>query len=218
MISGGRPSRSAASRPSAGRPPAPLGDPGADGLSKAPPPSARIPISGRGTRRRVPPARPPAGRPARGTASTTRSRARPRGRTRSSGIAAVLAADAELERRVGAAAALDSPSASARRRRRRRWSRTGSTRSMPSSMYAARNLPSASSRDRPSVVCVRSFVPKEKKSACGGDLRRRSTAARGSSIIVPIGLAIASRPPPPAPRRRARAFAPARSRTRPAGS
>ena len=46
-----------------------------------------------------------------------------------------------------------------------------------------RNLPSASSREKPSVVCVRSFVPKEKKSAYLGDLVRRGrtrAAARSS--------------------------------------
>src|SRR5919199_1462791 len=33
------------------------------------------------------------------------------------------------------------------------------------SMYRLRNLPSTSSRENPSAVCVRSFVPNEKKSA-----------------------------------------------------
>jgi hypothetical protein len=47
-----------------------------------------------------------------------------------------------------------------------------------------RNFPSASSREKPSVVCVRSFVPKEKKSACSAISSAR-THARGSSIIVP---------------------------------
>ena len=47
-----------------------------------------------------------------------------------------------------------------------------------------RNFPSASSREKPSAVCVRSFVPKEKKSACSAISSAR-THARGSSIIVP---------------------------------
>ena len=47
-----------------------------------------------------------------------------------------------------------------------------------------RNLPSASSRENPSAVCVRSFVPNEKKSACRAISSAR-TQARGSSIIVP---------------------------------
>ena len=47
-----------------------------------------------------------------------------------------------------------------------------------------RNFPSASSRENPSAVCVRSFVPKEKKSACSAISSAR-THARGSSIIVP---------------------------------
>ena len=41
-----------------------------------------------------------------------------------------------------------------------------------------RNLPSASSREKPSVVCVRSFVPKEKKSACSAISSARSARPR----------------------------------------
>jgi len=51
-------------------------------------------------------------------------------------------------------------------------------------MFVYQNMP-ASSRDRPSVVCVRSFVPKEKNSATFAISAARS-AARGSSIMVPI--------------------------------
>ena len=43
---------------------------------------------------------------------------------------------------------------------------------------------SMSSREKPSAVCVRSLVPNEKKSACGGDVAG-AKHARGSSIIVP---------------------------------
>src|SRR5689334_23630060 len=61
----------------------------------------------------------------------------------------------------------------------------GDTPKMPSSMYRLKNAPSTSSREKPQVICVRSFVPKEKNSALaaiGPALR----AARGTSIIVPI--------------------------------
>jgi hypothetical protein len=44
--------------------------------------------------------------------------------------------------------------------------------------------PSASSREKPSVVCVRSFVPKEKKSACSAISSAR-TQARGS-LAFPV--------------------------------
>ena len=44
-----------------------------------------------------------------------------------------------------------------------------------------------SSREKPNVVCVRSLVPKLKKSATSRDLVG-GEAARGSSIIVPIGM------------------------------
>ena len=41
-----------------------------------------------------------------------------------------------------------------------------------------RNLPSASSREKPSAVCVRSFVPNEQKSAHLGDLVGADARAR----------------------------------------
>ena len=44
-----------------------------------------------------------------------------------------------------------------------------------------------SSREKPNVVCVRSLVPNEKKSATS-PISSAVTAARGSSIIVPIGM------------------------------
>jgi hypothetical protein len=49
-----------------------------------------------------------------------------------------------------------------------------------------KNPASTSSRLKPHVVWVRSLVPKEKNSALFGDLTG-GQAARGSSIIVPIG-------------------------------
>ena len=60
----------------------------------------------------------------------------------------------------------------------------GLTGSTPSSTYCARNLPSASSREKPNVVCVRSFVPQLKNSAYSASWSA-TIAARGSSIIVP---------------------------------
>ena len=51
--------------------------------------------------------------------------------------------------------------------------------------------PAASSREMPKVVCVRSLVPKEKKSAPSAISCARS-AARGSSIIVPTEYSTAS--------------------------
>ena len=45
--------------------------------------------------------------------------------------------------------------------------------------------PSTSSREKPKVICVRSLVPKEKKSATSAISPARR-AARGVSIIVPM--------------------------------
>mmetsp|Transcript_1000 Transcript_1000/g.3684 ORF Transcript_1000/g.3684 Transcript_1000/m.3684 type:complete len:276 (+) Transcript_1000:454-1281(+) len=55
-------------------------------------------------------------------------------------------------------------------------------------MYDGKNLPT-SSREYPNVICVRSFVPKEKKSACA-EISSARSAARGISIIVPTLYAI----------------------------
>ncbi len=49
-----------------------------------------------------------------------------------------------------------------------------------------------SSREKPSAVCVRSLVPKLKKSACPAISPARAQA-RGSSIIVPIMCPVAPR-------------------------
>ena len=49
---------------------------------------------------------------------------------------------------------------------------------------ACRNLPSASSREKPKVIWVRSLVPKLKKSAYSA-ISFAVTAARGISIMVP---------------------------------
>ena len=50
--------------------------------------------------------------------------------------------------------------------------------------YSCRNPVSASSREMPNVVCVRSLVPNEKNSASRA-ISPAVTAARGTSIIVP---------------------------------
>ncbi len=58
-------------------------------------------------------------------------------------------------------------------------------------MYSTNIDASTSSREKPHVVWVRSFVPKEKKSALAA-MRPAVSAARGSSIIVPIGMVIST--------------------------
>src|SRR6476469_5423216 len=62
----------------------------------------------------------------------------------------------------------------------------GETVKTPFSRYAAKTDDSTSSREKPQVVWVRSLVPKEKKSASSA-IRCAVSAARGSSIMVPIG-------------------------------
>ena len=63
----------------------------------------------------------------------------------------------------------------------------GETPKMPSSMYLLKNAPSTSSREKPQVIWVRSFVPKEKNSALPA-IGPAFSAARGTSIMVPIGV------------------------------
>ena len=70
------------------------------------------------------------------------------------------------------------PSPRARRRPPRRCTSNGFRSSTPVSRYVVRNFPSASSREKPSAVCVRSFVPNEQKSACSAISSAR-THARG---------------------------------------
>ena len=62
----------------------------------------------------------------------------------------------------------------------------GETVRTPFAAYSEKNAPSTSSREKPHVVCVMSFVPKEKNSAASA-IRPAVRAARGSSIIAPIG-------------------------------
>jgi hypothetical protein len=52
-------------------------------------------------------------------------------------------------------------------------------------MYSGRNTPDVVAAEYPKVSCVRSFVPKLKKSATSA-ISSAVTAARGISIIVPI--------------------------------
>ncbi len=79
------------------------------------------------------------------------------------GIAAVLAADSEVKVLPRAPPLL---TAIATSWPTPLWSRVtnGSCGKMPRSTYSRRNLP-ASSRENPKVICVRSFVPKEKNCA-----------------------------------------------------
>ena len=94
----------------------------------------------------------------------------------------MLAADAELDAGSRLAAALDGDldelaDASLS------IVTNGSTAKMPLRDVRAEER-AASSREMPSVVCVRSLVPKEKNSAASAISAARS-AARGSSIMVP---------------------------------
>ena len=101
------------------------------------------------------------------------------------GVAAVLAADAELEVRAGRRGparrrcATSSPTPSGRS------SRTGCAAAGPARGRRGIMRPSTSSRLKPNVIWVRSLVPNEKKSATSAISSARS-AARGVSIIVPI--------------------------------
>ena len=98
----------------------------------------------------------------------------------------MLAADARACRsgRV-ARPSLGTRSGPARRRPRRRATRTARPRRCPSPGRREKNAASTSSREKPQVVWVRSLVPKEKNSAASA-IWPAVSAARGSSIIVPI--------------------------------
>ena len=79
----------------------------------------------------------------------------------------------------------------------------GSFGRIPASTYFGRNLP-ASSRDRPNTVCVRSLVPKLKKSAILGDLVRQQRGARqfdhgADAVLDLLGRSRRTLPPPPCP-------------------
>ena len=85
----------------------------------------------------------------------------------------------------------------------------GETVKTPLSRYAAKNAASTSSLEKPHVVWVRSLVPKEKNSAASAT-RYAVSAARGSSIMVPIGMSSST----PSLSRTSARIASASSRTR----
>ena len=58
---------------------------------------------------------------------------------------------------------------------------------MPSCRYFGKNAASTSSREKPQVIWVRSFVPKEKNSALRA-IEPAVSAPLGTSIIVPMGI------------------------------
>ncbi len=99
-------------------------------------------------------------------------------------VAAVLAADADLEVAAASRGRAARPSPSACPRPPGRSSRTGSRAGCAFSRYSRRKPVSASSREMPNVVCVRSLVPNEKNSASRA-MSSAVSAARGISIIVP---------------------------------
>ncbi len=110
-------------------------------------------------------------------------------------IAAVLAADAELDARCAsrrprsAAILISSPTPS--------WSRVtkGSAGEDALARCRRRGSDAASSREMPSVVCVRSLVPKEKNSARLGDLAGAQRSARQLDHRADL-VGDASRPSP----------------------
>ena len=72
-----------------------------------------------------------------------------------------------------------------------------------SSRYRGKNLPSASSRLKLYVACVRSFVPKLKKDASAATSSPAVRAALTTSIIVPNATRTRAFPPGPDPLRAA---------------
>ena len=98
-------------------------------------------------------------------------------------VAAVLAADAQVEVRTGLAAQLRRPSRPACPRPSGPGARTDRTRRSCCRSSSSRNLP-ASSRLKPKVIWVRSLVPKQKNSASLA-ISSAVRAARGISIMVP---------------------------------
>ena len=101
------------------------------------------------------------------------------------GVAAVLAADADLEVGAGRPGLPRRRSRPGGRCRRASRVSNGETPKMPRSMYRLKNEPSTSSREKPQPIWVRSLVPKEKNSAAWA-IWPAVSAARGTSIIVPI--------------------------------
>ena len=99
------------------------------------------------------------------------------------GIAAMLAANAELDRRPRLRARARRRSAPVRPPLRCRATRRDRSSRIPLAVYSPRKR-AESSRLMPKVVWVRSLVPKEKNSAVSAMSPARK-AARGSSIMVP---------------------------------
>ena len=99
----------------------------------------------------------------------------------------MLAADAELESTVWRPGPARRPARSASPRRAGRASRTGSCPAHRPPGRCGRKPPSASSRENASVICVRSLVPNEQKSASSA-ISSAVRAARGTSIIVPTRM------------------------------
>ena len=181
----GRPSRSAAARPSAGRP-GTARPPSRRPADRAPRRRARgcpSAVPETAAERRLGGRQPGGGHPERRARHVVEAdRVEERDRR---GVSPVLAADAEPERRL-APRPRSQPIRTARRRRRRRWSRTGSVEDAVLDVRGQELALRVVARDA-EPVCVRSLVPNEKKSACGA-IWSAQTAARGSSIIVPIGI------------------------------
>ena len=142
-------------------------------------------VNGSPTSRPTPTDRPPAGPPGPGTASRRRSRDRPRRRSGSTRGSPPCSPQTPRCRSGRAAGPARPPCAPAGRRRRRRGTRTGRPGRCPWSRYVEKNAASTSSREKPHVIWVRSLVPKEKNSAASA-ISSAVTAARGSSIMVPI--------------------------------
>ena len=127
-------------------------------------------------------------------------------------VAAVLAADADLEAGPRGAAALDAPSARARRRPARRSSRTASARRCRRRCRAARSAPRCRRARSRAPVCVRSLVPNEKNSAWRGDLAGDEARARQLDHRADAEVVAVARSPPRPPTRRTSSRASSSSR------
>ena len=151
-------------------------------------------------RLRRPRGRPPAGPPAPGTASRTRSRARRRGRSAPTPGRRRARRRRRSSGRAGPPGPPPPRCATSRPTPSRSIDSNGETPKMPRSRYCEKNAPSTSSREKPQPIWVRSLVPNEKNSAASA-IWPAVSAARGTSIIVPISVS---------PRRRCRRSRPRR--------
>ena len=136
-------------------------------------------------------------------------------------VAAVLAADADLQarlRRRGPSARRSRPAA---RRRAASSETNGSLSRRPCSMVVPQELARRRRGERPKPICVRSLVPKEKNSASLRDLVRGERPARDLDHGADQVLDARRRPcpaPPRPPRARSSSGAAAPRRGRRAGS